>query len=282
MNLFESIIRRIKRTFSLSSAALPVRILRPVYNLFLNVIYFRRGLKRVINKQETIRIRPEHRYVSEEYEEGVYEELKKAVKPDAVVLEVGAHVGIFTILMARWAGPGGRIHAFEPTPKTRAALEEHLRLNELSERVTIIPSAVSDACGSMDFYVVSNSPENTLSPSHTRLKNAAAIRINVTTIDNYCEENSIIPSVIKIDIEGYELHALRGAKHILQKYSPVIVVEMHPMNWPEIGVERAQAEKILSEISYEIIPLDSQIDSLSEYGHILMKPKRPMDAENCE
>ncbi len=142
----------------------------------------------------------------------------------------------------------------------------------MADRVTVCPLAVSDKEGSSFVYTVSNSPENTLSPIHGRLSNASAVAIEITTIDAFCTVRKIRPTLIKIDIEGFELHALRGAKRTLIQHRPVVVVEMHPMNWSEIGVSGEQVTGFLNDVSYRLNPLDGQTNPLSEYGHVVLEP----------
>ena len=96
----------------------------------------------------------------------------------------------------------------------------------------------------------------------------------VTTIDEFCRERGIVPNLIKIDIEGYEFHAIRGAREILSKYHPIVVVEFHPMNWKEIGIDPDQVPRLFAELGYEATPLDGQKDPLAEYGHVVLEPTR--------
>jgi FkbM family methyltransferase len=272
MNALETAVRTFKRGLGLSSGSRLVARMRPAYDSLLNFCYGRRGLVRLLNGQDPVRIRPAHRYAVESYEPAVFDYLKRYVQPGMVVLDVGAHVGLFTMLLARWAGPPGRVFAFEPAPLTRAALIDHLALNEMSNRVSVLPLAVSDQEGSALLYTVANSPENTLSATHGRLPQARGAPVTVTTIDAFCASRSLVPSLIKIDIEGFEVHALRGARRILDRHRPVVIVEMHPMNWPEIGMTSTQAEQLLGELNYRLRPLDGQANPFAEYGHVALEP----------
>jgi FkbM family methyltransferase len=274
MNALETAVRRFKRGMGLSSNSLLVARMRPAYDSLLSLCYGKRGLVRVLNGQERVRVRAAHRYATEDYEPAVFDYLKRHVQPGAVALDVGAHVGLFTLLLARWAEPTGHVYAFEPTPVTRTALIDHLALNEAAGQVTVCPFAVSDEEGSSFIYTVSNSPENTLSSTHGRLPRAQGTPVTVTTIDAFCTARSLAPTCIKIDIEGFEIHALRGAKQTLTQHRPIVVVEMHPMNWPEIGVTRKQAEQLFASLSYQLRPLEGQSDPLSEYGHVVLEPVR--------
>jgi FkbM family methyltransferase len=248
--------------------------MRPAYDSLLNFCYGQRGLPRVINNEETVRIRPAHRYAAENYEPAVFDYLKHQVQPGMVVLDVGAHVGLFTVLLARWVGPSGRIFAFEPAEGTCEALKGHLALNHVANRVCVCPLAVSDREGTALLYTIANCPENTLSATHGRLpeEHTRENLVTVTTIDAFCASQSLVPNIIKIDIEGFELHALRGTRQTLARRRPIVVTEMHPMNWPEIGVTAAQIEQLLNEINYRPRPLEGQSDPLAEYGHVVLEP----------
>src|SRR5437867_11525186 len=119
MNALEKAVRTFKRGLRLRSSSPLVARMRPAYDSLLNFYYGQRGLVRVINDQELVRIRPAHRYAAENYEPAVFDYLKHQVQPGMVVFDVGAHVGLFTVLLARWVGPSGRVFAFEPAPVTQ-------------------------------------------------------------------------------------------------------------------------------------------------------------------
>lgn len=284
MNALETAVRKLKRGLGLGSHSPLVARMRPAYDSLLNFCYRQRGLSRLINHQDTVRIRPAHRYAAENYEPAVFDYLKHQVQPGMVVFDVGAHVGLFTVLLARWVGSSGRIFAFEPSEGTCAALKDHLALNHVADRVCVCPLAVSDREGTALLYTIANCPENTLSATHARLPEEHTQQnvVSVTTIDAFCASQSLIPNIIKIDIEGFELHALHGARQTLTRRRPVVVAEMHPMNWPEIGVTAAEVEQLLSEVNYRLRPLEGQANPLAEYGHVVLEPiesifrQRPM------
>jgi hypothetical protein len=136
----------------------------------------------------------------------------------------------------------------------------------------VIPDAVSDSPGQSSFYVVGTSGENTLSRKHSRIPTADCIDVQVTTIDHFCRERGIVPSLIKIDIEGFEFHALRGALAVIGRHSPRILVELHPMNWADIGVNRETAREFISSLNYCAKSLTAAVDPFSVYGHVLLEP----------
>jgi len=98
------------------------------------------------------------------------------------------------------------------------------------------------------------------------------MKVGVTTLDAFCEERGIAPQLVKIDIEGFELHALRGASRMMERYRPVIMAEIHPVQWSKIGVEAAELRALIAGAGYRVLPLDNQRDPFAEYGHVGLEP----------
>jgi FkbM family methyltransferase len=273
MNTVELSARWLKYQLGFRDTSGFVVWLRPYFNKAMDLLYGKRGLLRAIGGQEPLRLRPAYRNFKDDYECEVFRYLAEAIKLDDVVLEVGAHVGITTVFLARCLGQRGRIFAFEPSPRSLQALTDHLSLNGICNgTVSIIPVAVSDKCGRALFYFDGTSGENTLSLKHSRVPAAESLEVETVTIDEFCSRNQITPTFIKIDIEGYELHALRGAERTLRHCRPTVIVEIHPMNWPEIGVRGAEMAEFISLLNYQMVPLEQREDPLAGYGHVVIKP----------
>jgi FkbM family methyltransferase len=278
MNSIERSARWLKYKCGLQdSSALTVAV-RPYFDLFLEGVYGRRGLVRQMGGKERIRIRAAHRYYRDDHEADLFDCLRQIVKPGDTVIEVGANVGIFTVLLARWLSPNGRIFAFEPTPMAKDALEDHLNLNRVEEIVTVIPDALSDAAGQARFYMEGTSGQNTLSTTHSRLPNAECISIFVNTLDAFCQARHVEPNLIKIDVEGFEFHVLRGSLQLLLSNRPFVVVEFHPMLWGETGVTQSRIEELLDRVDYKCIPITGQGDVYQEYGNVLLEPRHTRTA----
>ena len=187
---------------------------------------------------ETLRVDPAYRTLAWNDEE--YTALKLAAREGATILDVGANVGSYTMLLARWVGDGGHVYAFEPAAASRAGLERHLHINGLSGRVTVRPEAITDRTGTAAFLDAGTHGDNRLVPAAT----ADTTSVPALTLDDFCEAQRIAPDVIKIDIEGAELAALRGARRTIAARGPALAlfVELHPGTWPSLGVTRAQIE----------------------------------------
>jgi FkbM family methyltransferase len=271
MNAIEIVARRVKRALKLADDSRFVCAIRPAYDSMLERFYGRKGLSRTIHGERPIRLLPCARQIPEEYEPQVLDLLKQTITPGAVVLDVGANVGVSAMMMARWCGPEGHIHAFEPSPSPKQLLTEHLRMNGLSDRVTVCPSALSDAEGTTTFYASGISGKSALSDVNIG-QSSEQVQVPVTTIDAYCRAKNIKPSLIKIDVEGFEFNVLNGARNTLKEVRPSILVELHPMNWPALGIDVGWAAEQLRELNYKATALEKQGDVLSEHGHVMLEP----------
>jgi FkbM family methyltransferase len=209
------------------------RRLRPVFHRWL--ASRRSPLVSVLPAGERFVVSPAHRHVSWNPDE--YAAFRASVRPGATVLDVGANVGAYSVLFARWTGTAGRVVALEPDPVAFAGLEAHLRLNGMEDRVTAICAAATDGSRSRARLATSSSSGLArLVDEHAGRD--SAIEVRATSIDELCRSHGLAPSVIKIDVEGAELQVLRGARHTIAAAGPelALFVEMHPAIWRDAGV----------------------------------------------
>lgn len=155
---------------------------------------------------------------------GLYEYEKqqlvaREVRPNTVFYDVGANVGFYTLLASRLVG-AGKVFAFEPVPKNIAYLRHHLTLNRVTN-AEIFPLAVGDQNGMVSFSI-----EQTGLMGH--LSDEGGVTVPIVTLDSLVVEGKILPpDYIKMDIEGAELLALRGASRTFQRYHPVLFLATH-------------------------------------------------------
>ena len=204
------------------------------------------------------RIRAAARYRELSWNPEEYRAFRDAVHPGAVVLDVGANVGSYTLLFAMWAGPGGRVFAFEPAPDAREGLRQHVVLNRVADRVEIIPSAAAEHAGSAKLQVDGASGGNTLIDAG--LPTGPTIEVETTSLDAFCRARGLVPDVVKIDVEGAELDVLRGARSVLAQPEVRAFVEFHPTIWKLRGVPADAMRSELAEQRLVAEPLAPALD----------------------
>lgn len=145
--------------------------------------------------------------------------LSTLVKPGDAVLDVGANIGYMALLFSRLVGGQGKVIAFEPASGNYDELSSSLSIN-LITNVTAVRCAVGDCEGFIGFQEALNGRVS-IHHGDSSVRQAA--------IDNILVELKVEHvDVIKIDIEGYELRALEGARKTIEKDRPALFLEVHP------------------------------------------------------
>jgi FkbM family methyltransferase len=149
--------------------------------------------------------------------------LAEAIPTDAVVVEGGAHLGFVTVHEARAAGPGGRVIVFEPNRDVLDLLRGNLVANGVADRVEIVPMALGDSAGSARFFVRGDE-----SSFYAPTGEADEIDVEVVRADEVIQGPV---DVVKLDVEGAELSALRGLEGFLVGARPprALFLECNPV-----------------------------------------------------
>lgn len=171
-------------------------------------------------------------FVRGSYETHVVDYLKRTLRPGMTCVDVGANVGYFTLLMARQVGRQGRVIAFEPSRRTCQSLRDNIVLNGLTN-VTAETIALSDHEGAVEFhegppgYDVYNSMGTITHPSASG-QAFTTVSVPCTMLDRYLEhQNNRKVDIIKLDVEGAELFALRGMATTLERNPQVrLIIEL--------------------------------------------------------
>lgn len=174
--------------------------------------------------------------------------LRRWLRPGAIVLDVGANIGTYAIPIARIVGPSGRVVAFEPNRPTRACLRQNLRLNRIGH-VTLVPHAVGAQVGRAQLVVTErNLGEVHLAP----VKTAGGAHVSVTTLDAEVARLGLRRvDFIKIDVEGHELAALRGAQELLRCQPRLVVqTEIVPAHLARYGASPAALQEFFAALGY--------------------------------
>jgi FkbM family methyltransferase len=176
------------------------------------------------------------------YEPAVAGALRRLVGPGDVCADVGAHVGFFAMLMAHRAGPDGRVLAFEASKDNAGYIERSIALNEGRARVELRHAAVTD--GSADTIELfpgraGGEMEWTISREFAEREDESPKKREATVVPAVALDDVFPPGervdVIKMDIEGGEAVAMKGAKRLLSEERPEFLIEFHrEVGWPAI------------------------------------------------
>jgi len=165
-----------------------------------------------------------------------------AVRPGAVVFDVGANVGYYTLLAAELVRPSGQVFAFEPLPRNAYYLRAHLEMNRATT-VRVTQAAVADCTGDLFFQ---EAQEATMG----HVSDRGSLRVPAVTLDELVQsQRAPLPDVIKMDIEGGELRALQGAVGTLTRGQPVVFLATHG---PAVHRECCD---LLTGLGYRVRPL---------------------------
>ena len=183
-----------------------------------------------------------------EWEGPIFAAVRDRVKPGDLVLDVGGHVGYSALLFADWVGPSGKVIVFEPLPAHAERIEANVALNEFNGRVEVVRAAVSDRAGVVEFQPSSflNTGMGAISPGKGKL------RVPTINLDDWLDERAVDRvGLLKLDIEGAEILALRGlARTLRDKRIETILMEVHPDQLPTFGSSVSETLSILSHAGY--------------------------------
>lgn len=155
---------------------------------------------------------------------GLAYQIRQHTPAGAYCLDAGANIGFFALMMAHYAGPGGRVAAFEPNPITVERLRHNVRLND-SLHIDIVTKAVSQQSGTTEFYLASEPEKSGISPV-VDITPLQKIEVATISLDEYvAEQKWPRVDIIKIDVEGHDCQVLLGAKDIIAHFHPVITFE---------------------------------------------------------
>jgi FkbM family methyltransferase len=183
---------------------------------------------------------------------------RRLIGPGDIIVDVGAHIGLWAMGAARLTGKVGVVHAFEPVPENHERLLRNLRLNHV-ENVRVAMVALSDRAGPATMYRPSYC--NSGHPSLGKREGVdRPLRVDATTLDDYCTENGLERvDFLKIDVEGAELLVFRGARRVLTAVNaPAIVFEVNDDTARQLGSSAKAVKSLLAGHGYRLFRFDRQ------------------------
>jgi FkbM family methyltransferase len=173
--------------------------------------------------------------------------LLSLLRPGDTVLDVGAHIGTFSVPMAWRVAPHGRVYAFEPAPQTFEILRRNIAANNCSELIRPSPVAVSDRQATHRLCTLGgNTGATYLAPADG---SSPAVALDQWVIAEGVERTI---ACIKIDAEGMELKVLRGAERLIACDRPLLFVEICEQQLQRWGHSVADIEGFLLARGYDL------------------------------
>lgn len=179
------------------------------------------------------------------------------IAPDAVVIDVGAHAGQFAKLFAGMA-PGGRVYAFEPSVYARSILERALAWNQV-RNVTVIPTGLSDQAGE----AVLSTPIKARGGFGFGLASLGGTSgglassdqtVPLQTLDSFASVEGLARlDFLKADVEGWEIHVVRGGIETLRRYRPALFLEVSDEALARAGEAPETLWGLLTPLGYQAL-----------------------------
>jgi FkbM family methyltransferase len=185
-------------------------------------------------------------------EAGLQEVLCSTLRPGDSVFDIGANLGLHTLLAARLVGAGGSVWAFEPVPANLRLLRRNLELNDLLGWVHVVPKAVSNSPSPfLDMAIASGSAETDPTASIcTHGVGEASIQVKNVRLDELSLPSEKALRLVKVDVEGAELEVLRGGEQLLQRTQPLLIIEVHGDGLQKLGGSIEDLNAFLERLGY--------------------------------
>lgn len=160
------------------------------------------------------------RFIRGDYDSDAVSVISGMIAPGMIVYDVGAHVGYLSMMASRQVGPAGKVVAFEPLALNLRYLRGHIRANGL-DNIAVVEACVSELPGMVHFDTHKGTGRGYLVQGDNGAMRAISIDEEVLS------RRLPAPGFIKMDVEGAELLALRGAERTLRAHRPALVLSVH-------------------------------------------------------
>ena len=192
---------------------------------------------------------------------GVYEAfetncVKKIIKKDDVVIDVGANIGYYTLIFAKLVGSEGKVFAFEPEPNNFHLLRKNVELNNY-HNVALVQKAVTNITGRVNLYLSKeDSGQHKIYDAHD---NVDSLEVDAVRLDDYFENFVGTIDFIKMDVEGAERLVIEGMSSILQRIKSIkMMIEFSPILIKKLGIEPLEYLQMIHEYGFDLYHMDAR------------------------
>ena len=186
-----------------------------------------------------------------------------AVTPGMRVFDIGAHLGYYSLLLAKCVGSAGLVVSFEAAPRNFSTLRNNILINNL-ENVELLNVAVFSKVGSIQMSISSTDVASG-DWSISRESGGETIQVPTITLDRFCKQAKVLPDFLKMDVEGAEYDVLMGGSEVISRSRPTMLIELHHFDG---NVVANQVPELLREWNYQI----SWLERWPQTSQILAQP----------
>lgn len=196
-------------------------------------------------------------YIQGDAEISIQKALFERLEPGMVFYDLGANIGLYTLIAARLVGGEGKVISFEPDRENAERLRRNVKRNHFLN-VTIVEAGVWSSSGDFSFIAAdAESPDRGVGTFVPYDNGLPGIPVRCVSLDDYTR-SAPGPHVLKCDVEGAEIEVLLGAKHLLRRKRPLIICELHSEN------SRRVITQMLKSLEYTVEEIDE--------NHVLFSP----------
>lgn len=211
------------------------------------------------------------------YEPFITQLIKKIVQKGDIVLDIGAHIGYYTLILAKLVGEQGKVYAFEADPANFALLKKNVEVNGY-KNVILEQKAVSNLPGKVKLYLGKER-----SAHHSIHKNKYSgedyVFVESIGLDDYFKDISI--NFAKIDIEGGEFEALKGMPLLLKRSKDLkIITEMVPIFLEQIKITPQQFVEFIQDQGFKIYSLGEESQETVPFSASILNSYNPEQKVN--
>lgn len=185
------------------------------------------------------------------YEKEAYNSINKYVKNGYMCVDIGANVGVMSYFMSKKTGSNGYVYSYEPSPIAYRQLLDMIYDNAL-KNVFPTQSVIAEKCCACDFYVSSRDPLSVMSSLRQNDPKSIKHKLPQLTLDELFGIDRKV-DYIKIDAEGAEVNILKGSLKTLEKWKPILQVEVHGPFLKDFGTSIEELFSMMKHIGYNII-----------------------------
>ena len=183
--------------------------------------------------------------------------LKRMLPPTSLIVDIGSNFGYYAVYLAHHLGPQARAIAFEPMPRNFDRLVRNIGLNGLADRVTPMRLGLSRAPGRAQMGM----REGNSGSAQIHGETGEGMSVELDALDRIWDEIAGVGAAcdfVKLDVEGHEIAALSGARGVLERHRPVILLEVDPPRLAECGSSPRELQAFLDTIGYRYFVSDRQ------------------------